>query len=295
MGANGKNGTSDLHRDVGVYPLPDFLRELKSERESRGFLERLGEMRFKGGWRRTFKNEYRKYHGINPRDMKSQIAQSVKEIQSRLEAYGDGEILVFYKGRATGYFKTVPFPLGLISAIRRDDIFGNYRKVTSGGTFEDHESDGLMFGCCEITVDQWAQRDIMKGVARGLIKEELELAEKEGVPIVAAKSRPGGIVRYMRDKEGRNWEEIKHIGRDPDSYNEYMDKYMKPFYNEKGKLVLNDDILGMHEGYGAHWWFPEQLSRPDDIWSLGSNVMMIYRGNHLLKNMRLRYSRAKIS
>ncbi|MEM5812419.1 MAG: hypothetical protein QW286_01755 [Candidatus Aenigmatarchaeota archaeon] len=230
------NGKNNLHPCVKIGFLSDLLKELDEEGKKQ-FIEKLGEIRFEN-WSETLRREYKIHYGINKRDRKSQYERSAKDILSRLEAFPEGEIVAVYEGPVTDHFTFIPFPIGMISALRRNKIFGDWNEITGNGTYSTYESDGTILGCCEITVDTSCPKEIKQGVSKTLINKAIETGEK--TPIIVAKTRPHNVLKDMQ-KEGMNLHKIKQMALDRNSFLEYMSDYIKPIYKE-GKLRQRNSV-----------------------------------------------------
>jgi hypothetical protein len=286
-----------LHPDVNIGLLADLDRKDKDR-----VIKKLGEVRFEN-WDETLSREYHKFYRIKRGDKKSQYARSEEDIRRRLEAYSDGQIVVVYEGEITDALRKccnmefVPHPIGEIGGFIRNRIFGYYNEeITGFGTYSTHESDGIIFICGEIVVDERIPDELLikglpikRGVAKGLINEARGVAEASKIPIAAAKSRPHRLLDYMNKIEGKSLHEIKRIALDRESLINYLFDHLQPSYTEDGRLRVKNKVLGMHLSNGAEIepWCIEPLTRPDDIRSLGSNVVAVYKGKDKLKQLYL--------
>jgi hypothetical protein len=272
MSANGKNGKSDLHPGVQI----DLLRNLGKELSP--VVKRLGQIRA-NEWE-VLKPEYCFYRHIHPNDREARYKESEYDIWCRLEAFSGGQVTSLFEGR----------PLGLISGIRRNRIFGDWNEeVTHFGTYRSHESDGKIFGCCEITVDQSVPREITRGVAKAQINKEIELyhelKEKGETLAAVAKTRPYGIIDHMRE-DGLSNDEIKKILKarnNLERFVAYLSEYIKP--GEDGRM--RNPVLNMHHSNGAkiYPWGIEYGTRCFDRKSGGSTIIAIYDGMDFLEPM----------
>ncbi len=267
-----KSEKGQLHPGVQINLLANV-----DKNELPDVVKKLGKMRV-DNWE-VLKREYCFYHGIHPNNRKAQYERSERDVLSRLEAFPGGQVTALFEGN----------PLGLISAIRRNKIFGEYNEeITDRGTYRTHESDGKIFGCCEITVDRYAPKEITKGVAKAMINKEIEICQEMKVPVAVAKTRPYGILNYMQN-EGLSSEEIKRILKDRKNtgpFMAYMREYIKP--KEDGKTMKNP-VLGMHFSNGAEIedWGIEYGTRCFDRESGGSTIIAAYRGKDTLKQLHL--------
>jgi len=272
MSANGKNGKSGLHPGVQIDLLANVDRK-----DLAPVVKKLGEVRAKE-WR-VLKPEYHFYRGIHPLDREAQYKQSEHDIWCRLDVYSDGLVTTLFEGR----------PLGLIGGIRRNNIFGEWNhEVTDFGTYRSHESDGRIFGCCEITVDQSVPREIRKGIPKGMINKEIEiyrqLKEKGEVSAAVAKTRPYGIIDHMQEEMSN--EEIKRILKDRENLEPFM-KYMREYIKPKEDGNLRNPVLNMHYSNGAIYpeWGIEYGTRCFDRESGGMTLIAVYDDDGFLESL----------
>jgi hypothetical protein len=241
-------------------------------------VKKLGQIRVQE-WE-VLKHEYWFYHHIHPNDRESQYKRSEHDIWCRLEAYPGGQVTSLFEAR----------PLGLIGGIRRNKIFGEWnQEITDYGTYGSNESDGRIFGCCEITVDQSVPREIRKGVPKGMINKEIEiyweLKEKGEVSAAVAKTRPYGIIDHMQ-KEMSN-EEIKRILKDRENLRPFMEYVPKKYMKPKEDGTLENRVLNMHGSNGARYypWCVEYGTRCFDRKSGGMTIIAVYDGEEFLEPM----------
>jgi len=277
MSANGKNGASGLHPGVQIDLLANVDRKDLSP-----VVKKLAEIRA-DEWD-VLKPEYWFYRSVHPKDRAGRYKESEYDIRCRLEAFRGGQVIAVFEDPKEGLR-----PIGMISAIRRNRIFGDWNEeVTHFGTYRSHESDGRIFGCCEITMNRKEDEKIRAGVPKAMINREIEiyrqLKEKGEVSAAVAKTRPYGIVKHMQRE--MNNEEIKKILKDRENlepFMEYISRHIKP--GEDGRI--KNPVLNMHYSNGATYpeWGIEYGTRCFDRESGGMTMLAVYDGEGFLEPM----------